>query len=36
MKTDTLYLIIAVLSLYITWRTYKMNKKYFESKQITS
>lgn len=36
MKTDTVYLIIAVISLYITWRTYQMNRKYFELKHNIS
>lgn len=31
MKKDTLYLIIAALTLYITWRMFRMNKKKTET-----
>lgn len=36
MKKDTLYLIIALLSLYIAWRSYSMNKRHIgKTKQKT-
>ena len=32
MKASTPYVIIAILTFYITWQTYRMNKKEFEFK----
>ena len=36
MKASTLYVIIAILTFYITWQTYRMNKKEFEFKYKNS